>query len=167
MKETRLDKPARTTSEWIKLHLDTNYKVANWKRLSKKKTPSGDIVRLFQAPDGTTVEVTESPTFIFLKALPSQDMSAATIEARLIEAAKAIRHCGDYGNMLYNHSKRHVWWVGGDADFEVSAGHTDFDEVKKLLRVPGVSKVTIGDEAFPDESSAWKDLGEHGIICDD
>lgn len=82
----------------------------------------------------------------------------ARIEKDLISAAKKIKHCGDYGRLFYHPGKHEVHWTAGDAD-----GPPDFtsaDEIVKLLKLPGVKHVEIGDEWSPDEAEGWKRLDE-------
>ena len=82
----------------------------------------------------------------------------ARIEKDLISAAKKIKHCGDYGRLFYHPGKREVHWTAGDADGPPD--YTSADEIVKLLKLPGVKHVEIGDEWSPDEAEGWKRLDE-------
>ena len=81
---------------------------------------------------------------------------SASIESRLISAAKAIKHCGDYGCLYYHPDKHEVHWTAGDGDGPPEGTHPD--EIVKLLKLPGIKHVEIGDEWSPDEAEGWKEL---------
>lgn len=95
-------------------------------------------------------------------------MSVDIIE--LIRKADTIKHSGDYGVLFFNTENNEVWLTLGDDDGDPENEHTSFEEIKSLLKIPGVSEVTIGDETFPVEGdenvlleSPWIALGEHGV----
>lgn len=80
------------------------------------------------------------------------------IEQDLLAASKKIKHCGDYGCLYYHPGKHEVHWTAGDADGPPE--HTPTDEIIKLLKLPGIKHVEIGDEWSPDEDEGWKRLNE-------
>jgi hypothetical protein len=83
-------------------------------------------------------------------------LESESIEQKLVKAAKGIKHCGDYGTLYYNPDKREVHWTMADSD-----GQPDFtgsDEIEKILSLPGVTHVELGDEWSPDEDEGWKNL---------
>jgi hypothetical protein len=81
-----------------------------------------------------------------------------SIEQDLVAASKRIRHCGDYGSLWYHPGKHEVHWTAGDADGPPE--YTDTDDIQKLLSLPGIKHVEIGDEWSPDEDEGWKRLDE-------
>jgi hypothetical protein len=89
-----------------------------------------------------------------------------TIKDNLIKAARTIRHCGDYGLLFFNPRTREAHWTGADSDGEPE--YTSMKDVQRILKVPGVAKVVIGDEWSPDEDEGWqrirydKDDGDSG-----
>lgn len=127
----------------------------NWKRISK--TSQGlDEIRLFS--NGSVV-ISITTNVAGLAGI--ERISTSDIPTQLKAAAKQIKHCGDYGHLYYHPASRSVVWVGGDADGDPENGHTDFDAIKRMLKVPGVEDVTILDESEP-YGSGWKNLGRHG-----
>lgn len=80
------------------------------------------------------------------------------IEQDLVAASKRIKHCGDYGCLYYHPGKHEVHWTAGDADGPPD--YTPPDEIEKLLKLPGVKHVEVGDEWSPDEDEGWKRLNE-------
>lgn len=78
------------------------------------------------------------------------------IEQQLKAKAKTIRHCGDYGMLFYNPKTHEVHWTAGDADGEPD--FTGTDEIKKMLHLPGIKHVEIGDEWSPSEEEGWQRL---------
>ena len=80
------------------------------------------------------------------------------IEQDLLAASKKIKHCGDYGCLYYHPGKHEVHWTAGDADGPPEG--TSSDEIIKLLKLPGIKHVEIGDEWSPDEDEGWKRLNE-------
>ena len=86
----------------------------------------------------------------------------------LIEYAKTIKHCGDYGELWINELTGGVWWVAGDADFdpdEVEKGYcTGDDDIRKaFLAMEGVTSVEIEAEYSPDGEEGWAFIGKFGI----
>jgi hypothetical protein len=98
-----------------------------------------------------------SDTLIVGDQTPVEDISK-----KLVKAAAKIRHCGDYGHIYYHPKQQLVWWVGGDSDGDVLDGYTDFKDIKKMLKLPGIRSVKIEAECSPEEDSGWKDLGRCG-----
>lgn len=99
-------------------------------------------------------------------------MAEDHIEHQLIKAARKIRHCGDYGLLFFNPRTHQVHWTGGDGDGPPK--YTSMDEVKRILKVPGVTRVIIGDEWSPDEEEGWTKLeyrqgqdNPHSVNIDD
>lgn len=82
-------------------------------------------------------------------------LDEATIEQRLIDAAKRIKHCGDYGTLYYNPKLKSVHWTMGDADGPPN--YTPSKEIAKLLKLPGIKHVEIGDEWSPQDKD-WNRL---------
>ena len=84
------------------------------------------------------------------------------LEHQLKQAAAKIKHCGDYGQLYFNVRTKEVFWCAADSDGGEPL--TTIDEIKALLKLPGVSKVQVEAECSPDEDDPdWKDLGRHGI----
>lgn len=81
-----------------------------------------------------------------------------SIEKDLVAASKHIKHCGDYGCLYYHPGKHEVHWTAGDSDGPPDYTHPD--EIIKLLKLPGIKHVEIGDEWSPDEDEGWKRLNE-------
>lgn len=166
-------KPNDVSTEWCKEKLLGIYPrttVADWKRISKKNAGSA-VVRIFEFSSGVLVEVVETQTVVVfteityrsgLHPLPPKQPS---IPVQLKKAAAKIRHCGDYGALWYNAKSQRVWWTAGDADGEVLNGHTGIDDIKSMLKVPGVVQVDVEAEADPDtdNESGWRELGQFGI----
>lgn len=84
------------------------------------------------------------------------------IEDQLKAEAEKIKHCGDYGMLFYNPKTKEVHWTAGDADGDEEDGHTSFKEIEKMLKLPGITHVEIGDEWSPNDEEAeaegWKRL---------
>jgi len=83
-------------------------------------------------------------------------LGEATIEQQLIAAAKDIKHCGDYGTLYYHPGKHEVHWTAADSDGEPE--YTALDDIEKMLKLPGITHVEVGDEWSPDEEEGWKRL---------
>ncbi len=81
---------------------------------------------------------------------------SADTEQQLIRRAKNIKHCGDYGMLYYHPEKREVHWTAADSDSPPD--YTDTREIVKMLKLPGIVHVEIGDEWSPDEDDGWKRL---------
>lgn len=81
-----------------------------------------------------------------------------SVEQDLISVSKKIKHCGDYGVLYYHPGKHEVHWTAGDSDGPPEYTHPD--EIVKLLKLPGIKHVEIGDEWSPDEDEGWKRLNE-------
>lgn len=86
--------------------------------------------------------------------VPQQE--GQSIEQRLIKASKKITHCGDYGTLYYHPGKRAVHWNMADSDG--APDYTSSDEIRKLLSLPGITHVELGDEWSPREEEGWKRL---------
>ena len=82
---------------------------------------------------------------------------AQDIEQQLIRAAKPIKHCGDYGTLYYNADKQEAHWTAADSDGPDN-GYTDTQDIVKMLKLPGIKHVEVGDEWSPDEEDGWKRL---------
>jgi len=80
------------------------------------------------------------------------------VEQDLVAASKKIKHCGDYGCLYYHPGKHEVHWTAGDSDGPPDYTHPD--EIIKLLKLPGIKHVEVGDEWSPDEDEGWKRLNE-------
>lgn len=81
-----------------------------------------------------------------------------SIEQKLLAAAKGIKHCGDYGCLYYHPGKQEVHWTAGDSDGSLP-DFTPLKEIEKLLKLPGIKHVEIGDEWSP-KGEGWKRLNE-------
>jgi len=81
-----------------------------------------------------------------------------SVEQELVAASKKIKHCGDYGCLYYHPGKHEVHWTAGDSDGPPDYTHPD--EIEKLLKLPGIKHVEVGDEWSPDEDEGWKRLNE-------
>mgnify|MGYP001615466649 FL=1 len=87
-------------------------------------------------------------------------LESGDLEARLIAVAKGIKHCGDYGLLFFHPSTKSVHWTAADSDGgggDDGENLTDLDEIERMLKLPGVTHVEIGDEWSPDEEG-WKRL---------
>ena len=157
--------------------------VGLWKRTSKNEYPGGLIVRTFKhkdvsyhlsviEKDGRLLVVNaEQLLFITdlavsnqLKPASDEDVEYERIVLDLERNAHTIRHCGDYGMLYYHRAEGKVVWVASDADFDDN--HTPYDEVKRLLMVPGIKDVEIADEWFPEAKDGWEYLGTYGQTVD-
>lgn len=75
----------------------------------------------------------------------------------LSDAARAIKHCGDYGYGYYRNGT--VWWVAADSDSPQN-GFTSSARIKHVLgNVPGVKSVMVEYEAFPNDKDQWRRFG--------
>lgn len=83
-------------------------------------------------------------------------LGEATIEQQLIAAAKDIKHCGDYGTLYYHPGKHEVHWTAADSDGPPE--YTSSKDIEKMLKLPGITHVEVGDEWSPDEEEGWKRL---------
>lgn len=72
-------------------------------------------------------------------------------------ATRRIKHCGDYGKLYVQRETGKVHWTAADSDGPEN-GYTDTKEIKKILKLPGVTDVEIGDEWSPDEDEGWERL---------
>ena len=81
-----------------------------------------------------------------------------SIEQTLIAKAKGIKHCGDYGCLYYHPGKQEVHWTAGDSDGSLP-DFTPLKEIEKLLKLPGIKHVEIGDEWSP-KGEGWKRLNK-------
>ena len=86
--------------------------------------------------------------------VPQQE--GQSIEQRLIKASKSISHSGDYGTLYYHPGKCAVHWNMADSDG--APDYTSSDEIKKMLSLPGITHVELGDEWSPSEDEGWKRL---------
>jgi len=68
--------------------------------------------------------------------------------------ARQIKHCGDYGVLHVNHENGKVCWTSGDAD--CGDEYTSEEEIKNLLKVPGVTEVEVADEYYPGEEDGYE-----------
>lgn len=143
-------------------------KPSNWKRVKKYRTPNyrNSVIRVFQADNGTcymvTTENDNQTTFVKVG-----DETDGHIVVNLIEAAKDIDHCGDYGLLFWNKVEKKVWWTAGDGDGDEENGHTSIDSIiTKFETIHGVADVCVEAECDPDsvdpENSDWVYLGRHG-----
>ena len=85
------------------------------------------------------------------------------IVAAIVTYMATIVHCGNYGYGYWESDKKHVWWVGGDAD-----GGDGIDEIReKLAAIPGVTTVSVEGEVFPcsdeDDDEEYEDDEDSGI----
>lgn len=78
------------------------------------------------------------------------------IEQQLIRASKKIKHCGDCGTLYYNADKNEVHWTAADSDHPPD--YTDTRAIVKMLKLPSIAHVEIGDEWDPNEDDGWKRL---------
>lgn len=83
-------------------------------------------------------------------------LGESSIEQQLVDAAKTIRHSGDYGTLYYHPGKREVHWTMADSDGEPD--YTSSSEIKRMMSLPGIRHVELGDEWSPDEEEGWKRL---------
>lgn len=84
-------------------------------------------------------------------------IESESVEQKLKAVAKTIKHCGDYGHLYYHPGNHEVHWTAGDADGPPEG--TDTREIAKLLKLPGIKHVEIGDEWSP-KDAGWKRLNE-------
>ncbi len=83
-------------------------------------------------------------------------LESESVEDRLKQIAKGIRHCGDYGTLFYHPGKHEVHWNAADSDGGGGdEGFTPLKEIEKMLKLPGIRHVEIGDEWSPDEDDGW------------
>jgi len=80
----------------------------------------------------------------------------SNLEDRLMAVARKIKHCGDYGCLFYHPGLKTVHWTAADSDG--SPDFTDLDEIKKMLKLPGVEEVVIGDEWSPGKEKGYQRL---------
>lgn len=72
---------------------------------------------------------------------------------QLKDAAKTIKHCGDYG-LLYMNDKGDVFWTCGDADGE-NGTHNE-DEIRDIFsKVDGIGKIEIEAECMPNDDDGY------------
>jgi hypothetical protein len=95
---------------------------------------------------------------------------AMDLEAKLIKAARSIKHCGDYGQLYFNPRSKAVHWTMADSDGDPE--YSSSDEIRQLLKLPGITHVELGDEWSPDEDDGWRRLkvktdGVHEAVEDD
>lgn len=86
------------------------------------------------------------------------------LEKQLIDAAKPIKHCGDYGILWFNPKTNAVILTLGDSDGGTDNGGTSFNDIESMLKLSGISSVEIADEWSPDEKEGWKNLGHVGTV---
>jgi len=79
-----------------------------------------------------------------------------SIEQHLTRIAKNFKHCGDYGTLYYHPGKHEVHWTAADSDGGDEL--TPLKEIERKLKLPGITRVEIGDEWSPDEDEGWKRL---------
>jgi hypothetical protein len=162
-----VNKPGKIDTAWIRTQLANLYPgtvAAKWKRTSKKNI-ADDVVRTFIHPGKPTIVVTELLGILSPVQFSEQpDGDNRLMEEQVIAAAKTIKHCGDYGRLHVNHNDKEIWWCAGDGDCSTEQGHTGYEEIKLLLKVPGVKVVHLEAECEPDENDTeWKYLGTFGI----
>jgi len=167
-----MKKILNSTAE-CKAHLVTIFPelaVNGWKRVRKFKHKNGWSYRTFANGDTWVIVVTDSDNGL-RKVYPQgvlQEEDLPIVQA-IIDAAKKIKHCGDYGDIYYNPASKEVWGCYGDGDFSdnTDGPTTSADEAEQLLKVPGVRKVRLEGECSPDtdnpEERSWVDLGRYGI----
>lgn len=80
---------------------------------------------------------------------------ASSTPKDLIAGARKINHCGDYGKLFYNPKTKAAYWVAGDAD-DTSMGFSSSEEIKKLLKVPGIKEVIVEYEGSPKEEDGYQ-----------
>ncbi len=159
-----------------------------WKRLRKYSTGNThwmNIVRVFEnrttkelmtvvysAADADAAEEGKPPLKVFHGDRFPQLPDSCSM-AKLKAAAKQIKHCGDYGNLYVNPSTREVWWCASDGDCDGVL--TSAEDIKRILKLPGIRKVTVEAEHSPeldeddeDEDGSlaleWLEIpGPHGI----
>jgi hypothetical protein len=100
--------------------------------------------------------VRETSTGVVSTLLEDTLRPSASIEKDLIKAARKITHCGDYGTLYYHPGTHEVHWNMADSDG--APDYTSSDEIRKLLSLPGITHVELGDEWSPDEDEGWKRL---------
>jgi len=105
--------------------------------------------------------VTRNDELVSVNPVGAQDIRQA-----LVDAAKPIKHCGDYGELFYHPEKREVWVTMGDGDGDTEQGYTDLDDIKTMLKLPGIRKVSVEAESDPNEDNGWEDLGRIGARYD-
>lgn len=152
-------------------------KLDSWKRTSKQKIGDTTIRRFVYSgqdplPKSELVVIERANTLFVLTSCQFKDWQAIdgqtsdNFEEQLKAAADKIKHIGDYGNLYYNPKEKAVWWCAADGDGEVENGHTDFTEIERILRLPGIETVYIEAEHCPyeDDSLApgWIYLGKRG-----
>lgn len=69
----------------------------------------------------------------------------------LIEAARPIKHCGDYFHVYFNQQTGQLWVCMSDGDCCLDNGTSSMEEIKKRLKVlNGVRTIRIEAEHSPD-----------------
>lgn len=127
-----------------------------WKRTRKiKDKTTGWQYRTFTNGE-TTVVITTDADDIHIETRPAGIASPQdeAIMKRLIKAAEAIKHCGDYGQLYYHPDTKEAHWTAGDADNPMG--------IDKILKIEGVRKVHVEAEYSPDTDDGWIYLGRHG-----
>jgi hypothetical protein len=122
-----------------------NAKASAWKRTRKYKV-DGATIREFKSSSGEVALVAIHPT---LGAIVMKDVDTASMPARLIKAAEAIKHSGDEGQLFWNPATRTAWWTMSDSDGGDEL--TDASEVEAILAIPGVLKVITANEMEPED----------------
>ncbi len=96
------------------------------------------------------------PYWLVREMLEDAMRPSASIEKDLLKAARGIKHCGDYGTLFYHPGKHEVHWNMADSDG--APDYTSSDEIRKLLSLPGITHVELGDEWSPNKDEGWKRL---------
>ena len=76
------------------------------------------------------------------------------------KAAKSIVHNGEYGNLYINPVSMELAWEASDGDCYEDQGRTGVDDIKRILGIPGVTKVSVDAEWAPPLKDGFVLLGE-------
>ena len=149
-------------SEFSKDYYFANPK--NWKRINKH-THNGIVSRVYECA-GCVVTVIfdpsedKSPLRVIKKNLfPKVDKS---ILRELKAAANKIKHIGDYGILHINPTTFEVVWCCADGDGDEPC--TSLEDIETMLRVKGISKVSVEAEWEPSLSDGFISLGKFGKV---
>lgn len=120
-----------------------------YKRTSKRRT-GGHIVREFINDDREVYAVVTDLKGKFIQVESKGTIRLFTL-AELVEAARPIKHCGDYFHVYFNHKTGQLWVCMGDGDCDPGNGSSSMDEIKQRLKtLKGVHSIRVEAEHSPD-----------------
>lgn len=79
-------------------------------------------------------------------------------ETQLKQVARKIRHCGDYGHLMWHERDRKVRWVMGDSDTEDNDMDSEDTIQRMFSKLPFVRHVETTDEWGSTETMGWRRL---------